>query len=160
MLTNLLLLAALAAPQYVEAPTFFSQEPGINLYSVDRYDAAIDSLKAQFDDLCGDTFCEGEFGNLTTLGIDCSIDVASASVGACVWTIAGSYTDIDPATGRIKVTHAVKACDFGFTGDAATLVRFLDDATAEGGFGQGLRTVPVPGRADGATLYQVLGSCL
>jgi len=153
----LLLVASLL---FVDAPTYFASEEGRSVYTPRQYRESVEGLVAQFEEICGDTFCEGDYGNLTTLALDCSIQSTSGKVGACVWTIAGSYATIDPETGRVRVRHAVRACDFGIAGDAPTLAAYLAEAGVPGGFGRGLRTVVVPGRSDGKTLYQVLDGCL
>ena len=132
-------LAAHAAPAgFVDARTFFKAEPA--------YDAGLRALVKQFDDICGDTFCEGEFDNLTSLGIDCAIDSVTSAVGSCKWTFAGSYADIDAASGGVAVTHAVKVCDLPLHGDAAALLAFLGKASASGAsFHEGLFSTALPG---------------
>lgn len=149
-----------AAPRFVDAPVYFAGEQGRAVFSPQQYRRAVEGLVEQFEEICGDTFCEREFSNLTTLAVDCSIHTTSAAVGACVWTIAGSFAEIDPSTGRIRVTHAVRACNFGLRGDATALARYLAEAGEPGGFGRGLRTVDLPGRTDGKSLYDVLSACL
>lgn len=62
-------------------------------------------LDTNFDDICGDTFCEGDYSNIQSLRFTCSADPATGRIGMCTWILAGSYEDIDPLTGRISV-HA------------------------------------------------------
>ena len=156
-MASLLLVASLL---FVDAPVYFASAESRTDFTPRQYRNAVEGLVAQFEEICGDTFCEGDYGNLTTLALDCSIESSTGKLGSCVWTIAGSYATIDPATGRIRVRHAVRACDFGIEGDAPALAAYLAEAGEPGGFGRGLRTVAVPGRADGKTLYQVLDGCL
>jgi hypothetical protein len=119
---------------------------------------AVHGLEKQFDFICGDTFCEGEYSNLRPLDLDCSVNEATQLVASCVWTFAGSYTDVDVTTGHIEVQSAVKTCDLGFVGNAKTLATFLRQASRPGkGRFEGLREVKIPGRDK--ALMEVLTDC-
>lgn len=87
---------ASSTAQYVEA--------GVAL----RTDAEVEAwygitmqLRRQFDAICGDTFCEGDYSNLQPLRFQCSVDARSRHISSCVWSFAGSQESIDPATGHI-----------------------------------------------------------
>ncbi len=152
--------AQAGAAAFVDANDYFVAEPGFSGLSLRGYYDALDSLKAQFDLICGDTFCEGEFSNLSSLGLDCSVNTATHRVGQCVWTFAGSYADVNPRNGRVSMTRHVQVCQLGFEGTSAELAAFLR-AAGEPGYGnQGLRDVAIPGRFDGKALMDVLGDCL
>lgn len=128
---------------------------------IERFDfyGAVHGLEKQFDYICGDTFCEGEYSNLKSLDLDCSINQATQAVASCLWTFAGSYTEIDATTGSIEVQSAVKTCDIGFVGNAKTLATFLRQASRPGkGRIEGFREVKVPGRDK--ALMEVLTDCL
>ncbi|GLQ96092.1 hypothetical protein [Dyella mobilis] len=58
-------------------------------------------LKVNFNDICGDTFCEGEYPNLEALSYRCSVDSASGTVGECVFIFAASQETVSPSDGRI-----------------------------------------------------------
>ena len=103
-----LLLAALpavhadaaAAGQYVDVS-------GYDLSDAE-YEAWIglgNGLEDDFDRICGDTFCEGEYSNIQSLRFRCSVDRATGRIGMCAWMFAASNEEIDPATGRIKVSQ-------------------------------------------------------
>ncbi len=62
-------------------------------------------LAQDFDDICGDTFCEGEFSNIESLRFRCSVDPATGRIGMCAWMFAASNEEIDPVTGRIRVSQ-------------------------------------------------------
>jgi hypothetical protein len=62
-------------------------------------------LARNFDEICGDTFCEGEFSNIQPLRFRCSVDQASGRIGVCAWMFAASNEEIDPLTGRIRVSQ-------------------------------------------------------
>lgn len=61
-------------------------------------------LKLNFLDVCGDTFCEGEYANLEALSYRCSVETASGDIGECVWVIAASSEDINPGDGKVVVS--------------------------------------------------------
>ena len=59
--------AAHAAPAYVDARLFPNQTAGWQ-----RFLAVERSLRQSFDNVCGDTFCEGEYSNLLPMRLRCS----------------------------------------------------------------------------------------
>jgi len=101
-----LLLAgtAQAGPPHVDARDY--PAPGAGHA---RFVAAERRLERGFDNICGDTFCEGEYYNLRAMRLRCSVHQASGAVGSCVWTFAGSQTWVRQ-TGKIDVDHAMYAC--------------------------------------------------
>lgn len=148
---------AVVTPHYVDAYEALGvHDAGLSSYD---YSDALDSLKTQFDYICGDTFCEGEYWNLASLAIECSIDVESRGVGQCVWTLAGSYGEVDATTGKIAVKKDVFECDFGMKGKDTDLAAFFKAAAVQGNGYDGLQEVTVPG-TDGKTLMDVIGDCL
>ncbi len=147
------LRAAAATPEFVDAADYFN---GAAAY----YDG-IASLARQFDDLCGDTFCEGDFSNLTALAFDCSVEKSTGALGQCVWTFAGSYSEVDAATGHVAVKRTVKGCKLPVKGDAQALLAFLAKAGKPGpSYHEGLYATVLPGDATGRTLMDVLSACL
>jgi hypothetical protein len=67
-------------------------------------------LRRDFDWICGDTFCEGEYTNIQPLRFRCSVHRATGGIGMCTWTFAASHEEIAPATGRIGVQRAFWQC--------------------------------------------------
>ena len=47
-------------------------------------------LNHDFDDICGDTFCEGDYSNIESLRFRCSVEQTTGRVGRCLWIFAGS----------------------------------------------------------------------
>src|SRR5262245_60378682 len=81
--------------------------------SWDAYVAWLDvkkRLASDFDQVCGDTFCEGEYGNLTAVDLSCSVNAETDEIQGCVWEFYGSNTTLDPSTGAIEVEHETYAC--------------------------------------------------
>jgi hypothetical protein len=94
-----------AADGYVDAINYPSQEDGWeSFFSLER------RLFRDFDDICGDTFCEGEYSNIQALRYRCSIERATGFMGECVFVLAASNQEIDQATGWVKVDAPVWRC--------------------------------------------------
>ena len=69
-----------------------------------QQDAWLDTtydLKNNFNDICGDTFCEGEYPNLESLSFRCSVDNATGIVGECMWLLAASHESINNSDGKV-----------------------------------------------------------
>ncbi len=69
-------------------------------------------LDQEFGALCGDTFCEGDFSNLTPLSVSCSVTSVNGTVHDCAWTFAGSIEAVDPDTSVISVDAPTFQCHF------------------------------------------------
>jgi len=88
----------MAAPEYVDAVDYPAEEEGWD----DFYDLEWRLVK-DFDDICGDVFCEGDFSNLQALRYRCSVRQADSFIGECIWTFAGSNATIDGQSGKVLV---------------------------------------------------------
>jgi hypothetical protein len=97
--------AAGSTGQYVEAGAALRTEAEIGAW----YGITM-QLRRQFDEICGDTFCEGDYSNLQPLRFQCSIEARTRHVGTCVWNFAGSQEAINPATGDIAVQPGFWQC--------------------------------------------------
>jgi hypothetical protein len=86
------------APHFVDA-RFYFQEPE----AIDAWYALTTKLRRNFDDVCGDTFCEGDYSNYESLGFRCSVDDRGV-IGSCVWLFAASTDEVVPDTGEVRVT--------------------------------------------------------
>lgn len=67
-------------------------------------------LARDFDAICGDTFCEGDYSNIQPLRYLCSVQASTGRIGMCAWVFAASNEEIDPATGRIVVQRMSWRC--------------------------------------------------
>ena len=88
------------------------------------------ALRRDFDWICGDTFCEGEYTNIQPLRYRCSVHLASGRIGMCTWTFAASHEEIAPATGRIGVQRAFWQCRTPLAPDT-TIERLLEALAVE-----------------------------
>lgn len=92
--------SAQAAPAYVDVAAYPLDDA--------RYEAWLNlrnRLYRDFDEICGDTFCEGEFSNIQSLRFNCSVDARTGRIGMCAWVFAASNEEIEPSTGRIRVSQ-------------------------------------------------------
>jgi hypothetical protein len=110
-------------PEPVEGP-FVDAADGLEDSEIDAWYAMTYALRADFDDICGDTFCEGDFANLQPLRFRCSESTVTGKLGSCAWVFAGSYAERD-AHGFHRVTKAPFTCTFPVDGTSAELAAAL-----------------------------------
>jgi hypothetical protein len=84
--------------QYIEVGEYLTRDADIETWYT-----ALDQLKRNFDDVCGDTFCEGDYSNIQSLRLRCSVERHTGVLGHCVWIFAASNEEIGPADGRVLV---------------------------------------------------------
>ncbi|MDL5365728.1 hypothetical protein QSH18_08935 [Xanthomonas sp. NCPPB 2654] len=104
-------LLALGAPRaqaqqvYVDAVDYPTPGAGWEaFYDLER------RLAEDFDQSCGDTFCEGEYSDYQPLRYRCSVRQRDGVLGQCVWTFGASESSIDPATGQVLVDAKLWQC--------------------------------------------------
>lgn len=90
---------------YLDASAWLQSDDDINAW----YDIVF-GLRDGFDDICGDTFCEGDYSNIESLRFRCSVDGGSGVLGECVWVFAASNEEVHPARGRILVEARTWRC--------------------------------------------------
>ena len=102
-------LAAQALPAHADA----WRPPFVDPYSYFTEDAQYEAwyalragLELGFEEICGDTFCEGDYSNIAPLRFQCSVQLRSGRIGACTWSFAASNEEIDPASGQLTVDSA------------------------------------------------------
>ncbi|HEU4665334.1 MAG TPA: hypothetical protein VFS55_14995, partial [Dokdonella sp.] len=138
----LALLIAAASPAHAQIQRSYYTDP-YGYFTTDAQFEAWYSLRARlasaFDDVCGDTFCEGDFSNITPLRFQCSVQHGSGRIGGCVWSFAASNEDIDPATGGMEVQQPSWQCPIPVS--AHTTIDALMDALA----GDDPLHTPLPG---------------
>jgi hypothetical protein len=67
-------------------------------------------LAEDFDQRCGDTFCEGEYGHYQPLRLRCSVRQRDGVIGQCVWAFGASEASVDPASGPLQVDARLWPC--------------------------------------------------
>lgn len=149
LLCGLLLAGtAQAAPAFVDARDYPDPATGR-----ERFLAAERMLVRGFDDVCGDTFCEGQYYNLWAMRLRCSVERATGVVASCVWTFAGSETWVRK-DGRIDVDHGTYACTLPLA-PATRLEELLQVWQASG---HEAIDAPLPGTT--TSVYDGLTDCL
>ncbi len=142
--------SAQGGPAFVDARDY--PAPGMGH---ERFLAAERTLVAGFDDVCGDTFCEGQYYNLQAMRLRCSVRPATGEVGSCVWTFAGSETGVR-TSGRIDVDLGSYACELPLA--AGTPLRQLLEVWETAGSGHDALHAPLPGTT--GNTYDALVDCL
>ncbi len=113
----------------------------------------IHALNDQFNQECGDTYCEGDWSNLVPLTFACSVSSKAGSVKDCVYTFAAAQVDVDPRNAAIVVDAPVFKCSIKMKTTAVKLEKLLSTASDK------LRT-PLPGAPAGATtIGEQLSDC-
>jgi hypothetical protein len=68
---------------------------------IDAWYGIADALQRDFNAICGDTFCEGDYSNIASLRFVCSVDAATSEIGQCAWSFAASDERVGGRRGRI-----------------------------------------------------------
>ncbi|MER2177980.1 MAG: hypothetical protein ABS955_09900 [Stenotrophomonas maltophilia] len=132
---------------YVDLVDFPHQEA-----NWDRFYALEDHLIRAFHDICGDTYCEGEYSNHIALQFRCSVHAASGTVHACSLVIGAGNLEVDGGTGQVVPDSRTWACATPL--GANTPVEALHAVLA---LGDPLRR-PLPG--SGRSMHDALIDCL
>jgi hypothetical protein len=112
----------------------------------------IHNLNHEFDQVCGDTFCEGDYSNIQPLTFSCSVTSKAGDVKDCAWTFAAAQVDVDPRTAVINDDAPTFVCHVQMKTTATKLVQILA--------GSDPLNAALPG-APAATpsIYDQLGDC-
>jgi hypothetical protein len=138
-------------PEPVDGP-FHDVADTLEGDEVDAWYEMLRNVREDFDQRCGDSFCEGEFTNLTALRLRCSEDEAGM-LASCSWSFAGSDTS-PKKNGKLRFDRDATTCSFPVSGTPLELAQALGNACA----GESPLMRPLPGSE--ATLYDALVGCL
>ncbi len=111
------------------------------------------TLRENFDAICGDTFCEGDYQNYESLGFRCSVN-RGGLVGSCVWMFAASSEEVVPRTGDFRVQFEHWHCRMPI----ARGTRLTELLTTLSSAGREPLFAPLPGTQ--RSLYDGLVECL
>ncbi|MGE0633259.1 MAG: hypothetical protein AB7O96_12670, partial [Pseudobdellovibrionaceae bacterium] len=75
------------------------------------YYKAVRNLEKAFNDVCGDTFCEGDYPP-ESIDFTCTVNVKTKQIKNCVWAFAGTFLIPNEKTGAIKKDSKVSYCEF------------------------------------------------
>ena len=146
--------AAAADLRVARAPAFadVTELPGSE-DDQNRWFELTGALRHDFDDICGDTFCEGDFSNLESMSFRCSVSTRTGQIKTCLWLFAGSYESVTASSGNIRPVAKFFSCAIPVTGTPHAL---LDALLAPQGRGPLWR--PLPGTT--SSISDHLGDCL
>ncbi|WP_437731939.1 hypothetical protein [Sorangium sp. So ce1335] len=94
------------AKRFVDADSYFTSSA-----EIDAWYGLLRELNDDFDVVCGDTFCEGEYSNYKPLRFRCSVEEHAGTIGSCVWVFAASNEEILPSTGEVEVDARSFVCE-------------------------------------------------
>jgi hypothetical protein len=135
-------------PGYAEMQSYLESTSG----DVDGWFGLTGNLRKEFDDVCGDTFCGGDFPPWA-VNLSCSVSLGTGKISRCSWLFAGAYGSIDPHYGTVKQNKKFWTCALPWSGyTPADLIKALGNPT---GADTALRR-PLTG---GKSTYDALGSC-
>ena len=141
-------LQASRAPAYRDLAETFSND-----VDQTRWLELTRGLAHDFDQICGDTFCEGDFANLASLSFRCSVASRTGLIKSCLWLFAGSYETVTASSGNIRPVARFFPCAIPLQGSPGAV---MDALLAPGGRGPLWATLP----GSQATIYDALGGCL
>lgn len=137
-----------APPRYVDVYGYFSSDA-----QYEAWYTLTTQLRRDFDAICGDTFCEGDYSDIESLRLGCSVERASGRIGRCVWVFAGSSSpEVDADSGRIHVQAHVWRCRLPLA-PQTTMDTFLQALS-----GPSPLYAPLPGTT--TSIYDGLTDCL
>jgi hypothetical protein len=142
-----------AARHYAATGSFEDATMYLGAGGAKGWASMLTALDGTFDDVCGDTFCGSDYGDLEPLSFRCSAEESTGQIGSCLWVFGGSFAQVTPSTGNVKVTTKPFACPVAVTGTVEELVSTL---TAPGSVAAIQR--PLPGMTTSA--YDAIGGCL
>ncbi|MBX3263796.1 MAG: hypothetical protein KF782_29250 [Labilithrix sp.] len=107
------------------------------------------NLAEGFDQICGDTFCEGEYPDITPLRFACSVNLNTKRVSRCSWTFAAADLQVD-RRGQLAATTTTKRCNIEIGATASDLADALS--------GPDPLNATLPGKT--TSIYDTLSRCL
>jgi hypothetical protein len=132
----------------VTTTTYYEMTSRLSETDLSRWYTARTGLVDGFNNICGDTFCEGDFSNLSHVALACSI-TQSDYVKECTWVFGGSIEYIGKL-GGYTIDARTFACTVPVKAQASEFLTALEA-------GDPLRA-PLP--ATGTSFYDALGGCL
>jgi hypothetical protein len=136
------------ATAYEDAEEYLQETGGFDQWVSLRTQMAND-----FYNVCGDTFCESDYSNLTPLNFSCAVTSKEGKIKSCQYIFAGSFQLVDAKTGALNITSKTFVCKVPATGTVKSLMTFL---SAAGTTASIQRTLP----GGTTTIYDALGGCL
>ena len=97
--------AGLRRAAYIDASSYLQSDADYEAWFTLRR-----QLQRNFDDICGDTFCEGEYTNIQSMRYLCSVQRLTGRIGQCAWSFAASEESVDGLRGTISAEAPAWLC--------------------------------------------------
>ncbi|HDS1103740.1 MULTISPECIES: hypothetical protein [Stenotrophomonas] len=110
------------------------------------------ALAREFNAICADTWCEGDYSNYRVMEFRCAVLAHRGTVQRCVWVIAASELSVHADSGEVQVDNGRWTCQLALQ-PGVPVEAFHAALEAPGGL-----TAPLPGLDHG--LFEVLPACL
>lgn len=107
------------------------------------------NLAEGFDYICGDTFCEGEYPDISPLRFACSVNLNTKRVSRCTWTFAAADIQVDQR-GKLEANTTTKRCTIEIGAKASDLAAALS--------GPEPLYATLPGKT--TSIYDAISGCL
>jgi hypothetical protein len=134
-------------PKYLDPVDYYTSSSGQAKWS-----KAQAGLKLGFDNICGDTFCGSDYGDLQSLGFTCAVTKSTGNVKSCLWAFGGSFSGVNTSTGAVTETMQNWKCPVAVKGTIGQLITTLDSSSDPS-------MLPLPGETTSA--YDAIGNnCL
>ena len=121
----------------------------------DQWWGIVGQIRQDWDNICGDTFCGGDYSNLHALAFSCSVKKSTGVLSRCKWVFAGSYETVNTTYGTISTHANTWSCNISVSGVKLTTLMDLLGKPSTIGDEAIQRKLP-----SGKSLYDSLGDCL
>ena len=138
-----------STPKYTDSFSYVVASK--NHVLVNKYDKMRDVLDNEFNRICGDTFCEGEYGNIVSIDLICSVVPTTGQIKTCLWTLGGTTQAVNENTGKVEKGHLFE-CSFS---PKMTIQKMVNTIT---NIDYDLEDSILPGMKE--SLYDMLTGCL
>jgi len=106
-------------------------------------------LATGFNNICGDTFCEGDWSNITALRVYCSVSSKIATIHDCAWAFTASTHEVDTKTAAVVPNAVTFQCHFKPKTSGPKLIALLEGSDDP-------LDLPLPGMG---SIYDAIGDC-
>lgn len=120
-----------------------------------RYTNASNRLADDFNLICGDIFCQGQFGQVLPLPMRCFVDSENGQIANCVWAFGRSSVWIG-RNSEVQTDGKVFFCEFKPDLTVEAFILTIENARVSGQ--TPYLSLPIPGVP--GNLVSVLSACL
>ena len=114
---------ATTGTKYEELADYFNEHGGPA--GTDWYQER-QALVGGFDQACGDSFCEGDYADISGLRFVCAVNTTTHKLKNCSWSFVGDYTTVAKSSGKVTDHTQEWRCDVPVTATAAAFATALN----------------------------------